>query len=44
MDGNLYTPLVKDEKMKLQIAILDTIFEKLQNPEDKKILMSWIGR
>ncbi len=44
IDGNLYTPLVKDEKMKLQIAILDTIFEKLQNPEDKKILMSWIGR
>jgi hypothetical protein len=41
--GNLYTPLVKDEKMKLQIAILDTIFEKLQNPEDKQILMSWIG-
>lgn len=40
--GNLYTPLVKDEKMKLQIAILDYIFEKLQNPEDEKILKSWL--
>jgi hypothetical protein len=35
---------MKDEKIRLQIAILDTIFEKLQNPEDAKILMSWIGR
>lgn len=41
--GNLYTPLVKDEKMKLQIAILDTIFEKLQDPEVEKIFKSWIG-
>jgi len=39
---NLYLPLVKDEKMKLQIAILDTIFEKLQDPEVEKIFMSWI--
>jgi hypothetical protein len=29
--------------MKLQIAILDTIFEKLQDPEARKVLMSWIG-
>jgi len=42
--GNLYNPIAKDEKMKLQIAILDTIFEKLQNPEIEKIFMSWIGR
>ncbi len=40
---SLYTPLKKDEKMKLQIAILDTIFEKLQDPEARKVLMSWIG-
>lgn len=44
MHGNIYTPLVKDEKMALQIAILDTIFEKLQDPEVKKIFMSWIGK
>jgi hypothetical protein len=34
---------MKDEKMKMQIAILDYIFEKLQNTEDEKILMSWIS-
>ena len=39
---NLYNPLAKDEKIELQIAILDYIFEKLQNPEDEKVLMSWI--
>jgi hypothetical protein len=33
----------KDEKMRIQVAIIDYIFEKLQNPEDEKILMSWIA-
>lgn len=42
--GSLYNPLVKDEKMKLQVAILDTIFEKLQDPESTKVMMSWIGK
>lgn len=42
--GNIYTPLVKDEKMKLQVAMLDYIFEKLQDPVSKKILLSWIGK
>ena len=42
MTWNLFTPLVKDEKIKLQIAILDYIFEKLQNYEDATILKSWI--
>lgn len=40
--GNIYTPLAKDEKMKLQIGILDYIFEKLQDPKAEKVLMSWI--
>lgn len=40
--GNLYIPLVKDEKMKLQIAILDYIFEKLQDSEIEKVFRSWI--
>ncbi len=44
MTGSLYAPMEKDEKMKLQIAILDTIFEKLQDPKIEKIFMSWIGR
>ncbi len=42
--GSLYNPIMKDEKMKMQIAILDYIFEKLQNPADEKILMSWIWK
>lgn len=42
--GSVYQALLLDEKMKLQIGILDYIFEKLKNPEDKEILMSWIGK
>ena len=33
---------MKDEKIQMQIAILDYIFIKLDNPEDKKILLKWI--
>ncbi len=40
---NLYVPLVCDKKMKLQISILDYIFEKLNDEESKKILLSWIN-
>ncbi len=40
---SVYQPLVKDDKMKLQIAILDYIFEKLRDPEVEKIFMSWIS-
>lgn len=39
---NFYTPLVNDEKVYLQIKILDIIFEKLRNEEDRKILLWWI--
>lgn len=42
--GNVYMPLVLDEKVKIQVAILDTIFTKLQDPEVKKIFMSWIWK
>ncbi|ATU05387.1 His-Xaa-Ser system radical SAM maturase HxsB [Candidatus Gracilibacteria bacterium HOT-871] len=42
--GSVYQSLLLDEKMKLQIGILDYIFEKLRNPEDKKIILSWIGK
>jgi len=42
MNGNVFVPVSKDEKIQMQIAILDTIFEKLKNPEDRKILESWI--
>lgn len=40
---SVYNPIKKDEKIEIQIAILDYIFEKLRNPEDKKILLSWIN-
>lgn len=39
---NLYVPLVNDKKVKLQIAIIDYIFEKLRDPDSKEILMKWI--
>lgn len=43
MSWNFYKPLVKDEKMYLQIAILDTIFSKLKNEDERKILLSWLN-
>ena len=39
---NFYNPILKDDKAQMQIAILDIIFDKLRNEEDKAILMSWI--
>jgi hypothetical protein len=42
VEGNIYAPFMKDEKIQMQIAILDYIFIKLDNPEDKKILLKWI--
>lgn len=43
LTGSVYQPLVVDEKIQMQIAIIDYIFEKLRNPEDEKILKSWLG-
>ncbi|NVP18124.1 His-Xaa-Ser system radical SAM maturase HxsB [Candidatus Gracilibacteria bacterium] len=40
--GSLYVPLVNDKKVKLQIAIIDYIFEKLRDPASKEVLMKWI--
>ena len=42
--GSLYQSLLLDEKMQIQIGILDYIFEKFQNSEEKEILLSWIGK
>ncbi len=39
---NFYNPISKDDKAQMQIAILDVIFDKLRNEDDKAILMSWI--
>ncbi len=41
--GSVYRPLMKDDKMELQVGILDYIFLKLQDPEVKSIFMKWIG-
>lgn len=41
---SIFGAFKKDEKIQMQIAIIDYIFTKLQNPEDKKILLSWIGK
>lgn len=42
MTDSLYLPLAKDQKMKLQIWILDYIFDKLQNdPEAAEIFTRW---
>ena len=43
LTGSVYQPLVKDEKIQMQIAVLDYIFQKLRNPEDRKVLESWIS-
>jgi hypothetical protein len=34
--------MLKDEKVKIQTAILDYIFDKLRDPEVKKIFLSWL--
>jgi hypothetical protein len=35
---------MKDEKTAIQTAIVDIIFKKLQNPEYKKIMLTWINK
>ena len=42
LTGSVYQPLSKDDKVQMQIAILDYIFEKLRDPQDSAILKSWI--
>lgn len=44
LTGSLYNPIAKDEKTSIQVAIIDIIFKKLQNPEYKKIMLSWINK
>ena len=44
VSGNIFLPYKKDEKMSMQIEILDYIFKKLRNPEDAQILKSWINK
>lgn len=41
---SVFLPLMKDEKIQIQIEMIDIIFKKLNNPEYKKIFLSWIGK
>lgn len=39
---NVYNPIKKDEKIQLQISVLDIIFDKLRDEDIEKIFMSWL--
>ena len=40
--GNIFSNFSKDDKTRIQIAMLDYLFEKLEDPEIEKIFRSWI--
>lgn len=40
--GNIFPQMPKNERCKMNQGILDYLFEKLQDPETKKILASWV--
>jgi uncharacterized protein len=40
--GNVFSNFSKDDKTRIQIAILDYLFEKLEDPENEKIFRSWL--
>lgn len=39
--GTVYSNFSKDEKNRMQVSILDYLFEKLRDPENEKIFRSW---
>lgn len=42
--GNIFSNFSKDDKTRIQISMLDYLFEKLEDPEIEKIFRWWIGR
>jgi uncharacterized protein len=42
--GNVFSNFSKDDKTRIQISMLDYLFEKLADPENEKIFRSWINR
>jgi uncharacterized protein len=42
--GNVFSNFSKDDKTRIQISMLDYLFEKLADPENEKIFRSWIER
>jgi hypothetical protein len=41
-DGNPYSIFAKDERNIMQLARIDYLFEKMEDPETRKIFESWI--
>jgi hypothetical protein len=41
-DGNPYSSFMKDNRNKMQLARIDYLFEKMQDPEIKQIFETWI--
>lgn len=42
-NGNLFSNFSKDEKVAIQIVMLDYLFDKMRDPENEKIFRSWVG-
>ena len=42
--GNLFSNFAKDDKTRIQISMLDYLFEKLEDPENEKIFRSWLEK
>jgi uncharacterized protein len=42
--GNVFSNFSKDDKTRIQISMLDYLFEKLKDEENEKIFKSWIER
>lgn len=41
--GNVFSNFSKDDKTRIQVSMLDYLFEKLEDPENKKIFESWLA-
>jgi uncharacterized protein len=41
--GNVFSSFSKDDKTRIQISMLDYLFEKLEDPENEKIFRSWLS-
>lgn len=41
--GNVFSNFAKDDKTRIQIAMLDYLFEKLEDPDNEKIFRSWLS-
>ncbi len=42
--GNLFSNFAKDDKTRIQVSMLDYLFEKLEDPKNEKIFRSWLEK